>query len=333
MDFQLSNLSSVSIGYIPLRVSSDTGSTNCSALGYDASYQFVLIPIIYMILFVVGIVGNTVIIVGLTCCIQAKSVANIYIVNLAIADLSFVATLPFWAIDMSVKYKWVFGSCMCKLCATLSSVNMYASIFFLTCLGADRYYSIVHPIEAHGKRTLTKAKMIILFVWLSSIAVSTPTIFFRQTYYSSYSHQIVCAMKYPPNSLFWHIFVYSVKFILGFFIPFIIQGICYVLIYKKILASAKAKRKKTKSDNVLRAVVAMVLAFFICWLPFHIVNLLKLLARFKLITSCMTIHNINVVIPITVCIAYSNSCINPILYYFASKRFRNQLIKSLKRSL
>nr|DBA32995.1 TPA: hypothetical protein GDO54_000733 [Pyxicephalus adspersus] len=285
-----------------------------------------------MIIFVVGIVGNTIIIVGLTCCIQTKSVANIYIVNLAIADLAFVATLPFWAIDLSVRYKWIFGSFMCKLCATMSSVNMYASIFLLTCLSADRYYSIVRPIEALGKRTLTKAKMITVFVWVSAFAVSTPTMFLRQTYYSRYSLHTVCSMKYPSNSILWHIFLYSVKYIVGFLIPFVIQGMCYFFIYKNILASAK-KQKKTKSDKVLRVVVAMVLAFFACWLPFHIVNFLKLLARFKVISNCITVHNINVVIPFTVCIAYSNSCINPIVYYFASKRFRNQLRKSLKGSL
>ncbi|XP_040197194.1 type-1 angiotensin II receptor A-like [Rana temporaria] len=333
MDIQPSNSSSVSIEYIPLRVSSDTGSTNCSAIGYDAPYQFVLIPIIYMVIFVVGTIGNTVIIVGLTCYVQAKTVANIYIVNLAIADLSFVATLPLWAIDLSGRYKWTFGSSMCKLCATLSSVNMYASIFFLTCLSADRYYSIVRPIETLGRRTLTKAKMITLVVWVSSFAVSTPTMLFRQTYYSNYSHHTVCSMKYPPNSIFWLIFLYSVKYIVGFLIPFIIQGICYFFIYKKILASAKNKQRKTKSDKILKVVLAMVLAFFVCWLPFHIINFLKLLARFRLIPSCMAIHNLNIIIPFTVCIAYSNSCINPILYYFASKRFRNKLTKSFKRSL
>lgn len=331
MDFAPWNLSSVS-GYIPVGVSSNTGSTNCSAHGFYAPYQFVLIPIIYMIIFVVGTVGNTVIIVGLTCCIPAKSVANIYIVNLATADLSFVATLPFWAIDLSGRYKWVFGSFMCKFCATISSVNMYASIFFLTCLSADRYYSIVRPIETLGKRTLTKAKIITLFVWVSSFMVSTPTMFLREAYYSSYSHHTVCSMKYPPNSIFWHILLYSIKYIVGFIIPFIIQGICYFLMYKKILASAQAKRKKSKSDNILKAVAAMALAFFLCWLPFNIVNLLKLFARFMVITSCPVIRNINVIIPFSVCIAFSNSCINPILYYFASKRFRNQLIKSFNNS-
>ncbi|XP_063813180.1 type-1 angiotensin II receptor B-like [Pseudophryne corroboree] len=331
MDLLPSNTSIELLKHVILHDASPAATGNCSSLNYDSAYHFVLIPILYMIIFIVGIIGNTVVVVGLTCCLQAKSVANIYIVNLAIADLSFLATLPLWAVDMSGKYKWIFGSTMCKFCGTMSSVNMYASIFLLTCLSIDRYFGIVCPMESLKNRTITKAKMITLIIWVSACAMSTPTMYFRQAYYSNNFHHTVCTMKYPTNSMFWPIFVESMKYVVGFVVPFCIQGICYWLIYKIILASNRVK--KTKSENILKVVVSMVLAFLICWLPFHIFNLLKLLARFQIIQNCAVIHTINVVIPFTVCIAFSNSCVNPILYCFASKRFRNQLIKVLKRSL
>ncbi|KAM4047420.1 type-2 angiotensin II receptor-like [Anomaloglossus baeobatrachus] len=312
---------------------SAVGRTNCSHLKNGAPYHFVLIPILYIIIFLIGIVGNMIILVGLTCCLHKKSVANIYIVNLAIADLFFVATLPLWAVDISGKYKWIFGYAMCKFCAIVSSVNMYASIFLLTCLSIDRYFGIVRPMESLKKRTLAKAKIVTVLIWVLAFVMSTPSMYFRQTYYSYHSHHIVCAMRYPPNSLFWPIFVDSMKYVVGFVIPFIIQGICYCMIYKIILNSAKNKVKKTKSDKILRVVVSMVLAFLICWLPLHIMNIFKLLARFGIITNCGTINNVNVLIPFTISIAFSNSCVNPILYYFASNRFRSQLIKTLKGSL
>ncbi|KAG8586043.1 hypothetical protein GDO81_005220 [Engystomops pustulosus] len=286
-----------------------------------------------MLIFITGIFGNMVIMVGLTCCLHKKSVANIYIVNLAMADLLFVATLPLWAVDLSGKYKWIFGSTMCKLCGAISSVNMYASIFLLTCLSIDRYFSIVRPMESLKKRTLTKAKIVTLLIWVSAFVMSTPSMYFRQAYLSPLSNHIVCAMRYPPKSRFWPIFVDSMKYVVGFVIPFSIQGICYYMIYKMILKSAKNKVKKTKSDKILKVVVSMVLAFLICWLPLHIMNLFKLLGRFGIITNCGTINNLNVLIPFTVCIAFSNSCVNPLLYYFASNRFRSQIIKALKGSL
>ncbi|KAG9492029.1 hypothetical protein GDO78_000512, partial [Eleutherodactylus coqui] len=285
-----------------------------------------------MLIFITGVVGNMIILVGLTC-LHKTSVANIYIVNLAIADLFFLTTLPLWAVDLAGKYKWIFGSTMCKLCGVMSTVNMYASIFLITCLSIDRYFCIVCPMESLKKRTLIKARIVALLIWISAFVMSSPSMYFRQTYYSHYSRQIICGMRYPPNSLFWPIFLDSMKYVVGFVIPFLVQGICYCMIYKIILESAKNKVKKSKSDKILKVVVSMVLAFLICWLPLHILNIFKWLARFGIITNCGTIHSLNVVIPFTLCAAFSNSCVNPVLYCFAGKRFQRQFVKALKGSI
>uniref|UniRef100_A0A8C5QFT8 Type-1 angiotensin II receptor n=1 Tax=Leptobrachium leishanense TaxID=445787 RepID=A0A8C5QFT8_9ANUR len=304
---------------------------SCLVLTDDFAFVFLLVPIFHIIIFIVGVIGNTIIILGLTCCIQNKTVANVYIVNLAIADLFFVATLPLWAVNVAEKYKWTFGSFMCKVCASMSSLNMYASIFLLTCLSIDRFHAIVHPVKSLSRRTPTRAKISAAIVWLSAVAATSPTMYFRQTYKSELRHYTVCSMKYPQNSIFWMTFVELMKNIVGFLIPFILQGICYILIYKKML-SPKNKGKREKSDKVLKIVMAMAFAFVICWLPFHIANLLNLLIRLNIITTCATVRIIKAITPITICIAFSNSCVNPILYYFASKRFRNQFVNALRRS-
>ncbi|OCT95585.1 hypothetical protein XELAEV_18013273mg [Xenopus laevis] len=273
-----------------------------------------------------------IIVIGLTCFLQAKTVANIYIVNLAIADLSFVATLPLWAVSMAAKYEWTFGSFMCKFCATMSSMNMFSSIFLLTCLSIDRYFGIVHPMRSLKWRTQAKAKIVTFIVWASACAASFPTMYFRETYYSKKHQIITCAMKYPKQRVFWPNFVDLMKNIFGFVIPFLIQGGCYCLIYKNVLASKKSKVKNAKSDNILKVVLAMVSAFIVCWLPFQIASFLKVLVRITWISNCKVAQIINAVMPVTVCIAFSNSCVNPILYFFASKRFRNQLAIALRKS-
>ncbi|KAM4702038.1 type-1 angiotensin II receptor-like [Discoglossus pictus] len=315
-----------------LSTSASPTSAHCSSLTEEFAFVFILVPVFYIIVFIVGIVGNSVIVVGLTCCLQLKSVANIYIVNLAVADLLFVATLPLWAVNMSDKYHWIFGSFMCKLCATMSSVNMYASIFLLTCLSIDRYFGIVHPMKSLKRRTQTKAKIATFVVWVSACITSSPTMYFRQTFHSTVHHHTVCSMKYPPNSIFWPTFVDLMKNVVGFVMPFILQGVYYYLIYKNMLTSQKNKWKKTKSDKILRIVVTMVCAFLVCWLPFQIATFLMVLVRLHIITACKIVRVIHAIMPITVCIAFSNSCVNPFLYYFASKRFRGQLLKALRRS-
>ncbi|XP_075449269.1 type-1 angiotensin II receptor-like [Ascaphus truei] len=332
-----STTSNASFGSIPnitsLASAGPPTSVHCSTLTDDFAFVFVLVPIFYIVIFIVGIVGNTIIVVGLTCCLQSKSVANIYIVNLAIADLAFVATLPLWAVNLSTHYKWIFGSFMCKFCAAMSSVNMYSSIFLLTCLSIDRYYGFAHPMKSLNRRTQAKAKIATLVIWILAGATSIPIMFFRQTYYSKVLLHTVCAMKYPENSVFWPTFLDLMKNVVGFVIPFILQGICYCLIYKNILPSPKNKVTRTKSDKVLKIVLTMEFAFIICWLPFQVASFLKVLVRLNIITACKTIRVVHAIMPIATSIAFSNSCVNPILYFFASKRFRNQLIKALRRSL
>ncbi|KAJ7310390.1 hypothetical protein JRQ81_007304 [Phrynocephalus forsythii] len=52
-----------------------------------SSYQFVLIPVLYCIIFILGLVGNSIVIAVLCWQRNPKTVANIYILNLAVADL------------------------------------------------------------------------------------------------------------------------------------------------------------------------------------------------------------------------------------------------------
>ncbi|XP_029459035.1 type-1 angiotensin II receptor-like [Rhinatrema bivittatum] len=309
-------------------------SLQCTSFGNEYAFIYVLVPTFYIIVFTVGLIGNIIIVVALTCWLPSRSVANIYIVNLAIANLLFVATLPFWAISMFSQYQWPFGSVMCKLCGTLSAMNMYSSIFFITCLSIDLYLAIVDPLKSLSRRTPRNERILALVVWISACAASTPTIWFRQTYYSKLYLETICDMKYPENSNdFWATFVNLMKSTVGFIIPFLLQGICYCLIYKNLLHSPKNKVIKTKNDKVLRAVVAIVLAFLLCWLPFQVVNFLQVLIQFNIITDCKTIGAISATVPITISIAFANSCINPILYCVAGGPFRNQLMATLRRGL
>lgn len=87
---------------------------------------FVLVGSIYMLIFIVGALGNAIVIYGFTRNRKLyNTVSNSYIWHLAISDFIFVCTLPFWAVDYFNKHSWVFGTFMCKLCRSVSRINMY----------------------------------------------------------------------------------------------------------------------------------------------------------------------------------------------------------------
>ncbi|XP_059874896.1 apelin receptor isoform X2 [Delphinus delphis] len=117
-----------------------------------------LIPAIYMLVFLLGTTGNGLVLWTLFRSSREKRrSADIFIASLAVADLTFVVTLPLWATYTYRDYDWPFGAFACKLSSYLIFVNMYASVFCLTGLSFDRYLAIVRPVANARLRLRTIA--------------------------------------------------------------------------------------------------------------------------------------------------------------------------------
>ena len=140
----------------------------------------VVLPTVYLVISAIGIVGNSLVILVLRK-ITLKSITDILVQNLAAADLMFAMFLPFWAVE---KYEqgillqinpwwalndwkvdenlgmWRFGSFMCQFISFIFLLNLYASVYFLTALSVDRYYSVCFPIHSRKVRNGTVGLLI-----------------------------------------------------------------------------------------------------------------------------------------------------------------------------
>uniref|UniRef100_A0A8C4SVY8 Type-1 angiotensin II receptor n=1 Tax=Erpetoichthys calabaricus TaxID=27687 RepID=A0A8C4SVY8_ERPCA len=274
-----------------------------SVLLYD--FHSFLIPTIYDTIFVVGFIGNTIIIVFRCLKVSRKTVAITYILNLAIADLLFLLSLPLWA----VYYNWTFGTFLCKICGAVLSVNLYASIFFITCMSSQ------------SRRSLCQAEIITMMVWSLAFFSTLPTIYFRNTYYLEKYKVTACIIDFPQDDFpAWSDALGLMKNMLGFLVPFSIFISCRIGIEKYLLKTPYLEINKHKRDKVLWMVLAVVLAFFICWFPFHILTFLDVLTMLNLITSCKTAV-IDTLMPLTLCVAFANSSVYPLLYCFVGNDF------------
>ncbi|KAH1184545.1 hypothetical protein KIL84_012486 [Mauremys mutica] len=109
----------------------------------DWEVSFSLLPVPYMLVFVLGLSGNGLVIFTVWRGPRAKRrSANTYIGNLALADLAFVVTL-LWATYMALRFHWPFGSALCKLSSYLVLLHMFTSAFCLDCLNFEHYLAIV----------------------------------------------------------------------------------------------------------------------------------------------------------------------------------------------
>ncbi|XP_077084061.1 type-1 angiotensin II receptor B [Siphateles boraxobius] len=304
----------------------------CNMTG-NHKFIFTFIPIVYSCNFIIGIVGNSLVVAVIYFCLKLKTVANIFVLNLAVSDLTFLLTLPIWAIYTATGYQWLFGSFLCKAIAGMVLFNLYTSIFFLTALSIDRYLAIVHPVRSRRCRTVVYARVTCIMVWVVAFLLSLPTALIRKTHLIHNINVTVCAILDKGDLSNVLVTLSLMKSVLGFLLPITIILTCYCLIGRALLKARDIQRNsRSNGDEVLSMLAAAVLSFFLCWAPHQILNFMDMFLLLKVITNCDVIEIIDTGMPFTICIAFFNSCMNPILYGFVGKNFRKNLLKLLRCS-
>uniref|UniRef100_A0A3P8SYW5 G-protein coupled receptors family 1 profile domain-containing protein n=1 Tax=Amphiprion percula TaxID=161767 RepID=A0A3P8SYW5_AMPPE len=277
--------------------------------------------VISLTVFVVGLIGNTLAIYVVLRYAKMKTVTNIYILNLAVADELYILGLPFLTTQNVLSY-WPFGSFLCRTVMTADSMNQFTSIFCLTVMSIDRYLAVVHPIRSTKWRHPRVAKKVNAAVWAVSFVVVLPVVIFSDVQDTFNS----CNMIWPEPKDVW-----STAFILytatvGFFGPLLIICLCYLLIVIKVKSSgarAGFTKRRRSERKVTRMVVVIVVVFVLCWLPFFIINMVNLVVIIPESSATAGIYFFAVIL------SYANSCANPVLYGFLSDNFQQSFRKVL----
>ncbi|KAJ3606954.1 hypothetical protein NHX12_026470 [Muraenolepis orangiensis] len=281
--------------------------------GMSGSHPFIftLVPVVYGFNFVIGVVGNGLVVAVIYRYMKLKTVANVFVLNLAISDLTFLITLPMWATFTATGYYWPFGSFLCKASAGLVIFNLYTSIFFLTALSVDRYLAIVHP-PAH-RADAGRAQ--------------------HQQREHINNENTVCGTLHPKDAVKRQRLLLAIslmKSLLGFLAPFLVLITCYCLIGRALLGARRIQKSaRSRDDEVLRMLAAAVLAFFLCWVPHQVFHFLQMLYQLKVLVDCPILEVIDTAMPFTICVAYFNSCVNPIVYGFVGRNFRRNMLRLL----
>ncbi|KAM9309888.1 chemerin-like receptor 1 [Pholidichthys leucotaenia] len=269
--------------------------------------------VFYCLIFIVGTVGNG-LVIYVTGFRMKKTVNSIWFVNLALADFLFTAFMIFQIISVSQNGIWPFGNIMCKLSNFVSTHNMFASIFLLTAISLDRCLSTWVVVWAQNKRTVLKAQVICVIIWVTAGFCSTPYATFRAALTKNGTRK--CGYLSMTSLQIRSLYIF--RFVIGFLIPFLVILVSYVAI--AIRAGRLQKKRKNRSRRII---LSIILAFFICWLPYHIVSFLELtLGKDKR-------KIVGAVGRLTVCLGFTNSCLNPILYVFMCDEFQKKLKQSI----
>ncbi|XP_069786665.1 C-C chemokine receptor type 6a [Narcine bancroftii] len=282
----------------------------------------IFITILYSITTVIAIIGNGLVVLTYLFYKGIRSMTDVYLMNLAIADIFFVITLPFRAVE--VTEGWIFDDIGCKILESIYSINFYSGMFLLTVISIDRYISIVHATKSfnYKVKALLYSKIICLAIWLAGIIVTLPTFIFSTKYLLQTSRKVVCNIRYPKNiSSIGKVITPTIQLTLGFFIPLLIMVYCYSLIIKTLLQTKNRQRNKA-----FRIVIAVVASFVTCQVPYNVVVGYGLFRT----TDCNIFQTKFILNKVTQSFAFFHCCLNPFLYAFISVKFRFYFLKIIQ---
>lgn len=296
----------------------DPAFFNTSSNGSQEHERFLkfhkfFLPSMYLVVFVCGLLGNSLVLVVHIFYQKLRSLTDVFLMNLPLADLVFVCTLPFWA--YASIHEWVFGNVLCKTLLGIYTLNFYTSMLILTCITADRFVAVVRATKAYNQqaRRMAWGKAMCLVIWVISLLVSLPQIIYGNV---RSLDKLICGYHDEEITTV----VLATQMTLGFFLPLLAMAVCYSVIIKTLLRARGFRKHKS-----LKIIFLVVAVFLLTQTPFNLVKLLRSTSwEYHTMTS---FHYATVV---TEAIAYLRACLNPVLYAFVGLKFRRNVWKLMK---
>lgn len=290
----------------------------------------VFLPIVYIIVFVVGLPANAMAIWVFLIRTKKKHPSCIYMANLALADLLFVIWTPLKIAYHLNGNNWTYGEPLCKVLVSFFYGNMYCSVLFIACLSVQRYWVVAHPLSHHRKNNKVAVGVCVAvwaFIWLTS----TPLYLYNHTaelrepnVTTCHDVSVIHDLQDPFPSVQLPFYYFTLMAFFVFLIPCTVIVVAYILLLR---ALGNKMEESTAQQNRQKAVVLIVIVlvtFLVCFIPSNIM----LVVHYFLLKDGVVNNGYSFYIS-TLCLASLNSCLDPFIYYFVSEDFRNQVKNTL----
>ncbi|XP_034426936.1 C-C chemokine receptor type 10 [Hippoglossus hippoglossus] len=278
---------------------------------------------VFCLIFLLGMLGNCLVIAtfALYRRLRLRSMTDVFLFHLALADLLLLLTLPLQAVDTHLG--WIFSVPLCKATRACYAVNTYSGLLLLACISVDRYLVVARAQEMLRLRSqiLRGGKMAALGVWVVAVLLSLPEILFSGVSELGIddSVQYYCGVlksgkvKMATNGAIIAVFCVSL----------FVMVTCYSLIARVLWEGNRHRRgKRWHRQRTLKLMVALVLLFLLFQLPYTVVLSRKIAGQF-----CGLLLEY-----VTCTLAYARCCLNPVLYALVGVRFRSDVLRLVRDS-
>uniref|UniRef100_A0A4X1TDX5 Neuropeptide FF receptor 1 n=1 Tax=Sus scrofa TaxID=9823 RepID=A0A4X1TDX5_PIG len=334
--FQLSNSSQA-----PSQNGSDAETTPATSLTFSSYYQHsspvaAMFIVAYVLIFLLCMVGNTLVCFVVLKNRRMRTVTNMFILNLAVSDLLVgIFCMPTTLVDNLIT-GWPFDNATCKMSGLVQGMSVSASVFTLVAIAVERFRYIVHPFRE--KLTLRKALVTIAVIWALALLIMCPSAVTLTVTREEHHFMVDARNRSYPLYSCWEAWpekgmrkVYTtVLFSHIYLAPLALIVVMYARIARKLCkaqgparageeAAAEGSRGARRRARVVHMLVMVALFFTLSWLPLWV--LLLLIDYGQL--SEPQLHLVTVyAFPFAHWLAFFNSSANPIIYSYFNENFR-----------
>ncbi|XP_045903816.1 endothelin receptor type Aa [Micropterus dolomieu] len=303
------------------------------------NYYFKYINTVIAInVFVIGLVGNVTL---LRIIYQHKCMRNgpnALIASLALGDLLYIIIAIPINVYKLLASRWPFydsvvGLCLCKMVPFLQKSSVGITVLNLCALSVDRYRAVASWSRVQGVGIPLITGIEIVSIWVLSLFLAVPEAIGFDMITFSYENKTIHTCMLNPKGGFME-FYRDAKdwWLFGFYfcVPLTCTAVFYTLMTSEMLNHRKGSLRIALSEHlkqrreVAKVVFCLVLIFALCWFPLHLSRILKKMVYNGTDEARCELHNFLLVMDyLSINLATINSCINPIILYFVSKKFKN----------
>lgn len=293
--------------------------------------------------------------------VRQRNELGVYLINLSVADLLYIATLPLW-IDYFLQHDdWIHGQESCKLFGFIFYTNIYVSIAFLCCISLDRYLAVAYPLRFAKVRrvktgrqvealtfendlrprqtqvmvlcflslcVLRAAVLVSAVVWITEVVANSAPLFHDELFQDHFNHTF-CFEKYPMQD--WVAGMNLYRTFLGFLAPWTAMLVAYrgILVAVRCNVSTEQQEKA----KIQRLALSLILIVLLCFGPYHVLLLVRSVMFLRKPCDCGSEESLFAAYHVSLALTSLNCVADPILYCFVNEGARHDVGRALSALL
>lgn len=284
--------------------------------------------ILYIIIFIVSVPCNM-LAVWVFFHSRSSSSSKVFLLNLAIADMCYVLVLPMRMIYHTSNNDWPLGDVSCRFVGFLFFINLYCSMYLITCIGLDRLLAINFPLKCQSLRKSKNAKVVCAILWVLVTCSMVPVLFSPQTvtFSSSWRNVTICNQLYLEKISFKALLSTAV----AISIPLVFLMVSYILILLKLRVMTFDQRMPVQSKAV-RMILLTLTTFIVAFVPYHVHRFLYIERHRHSKLSDFEIRSLAFGNRLTSALTCVSGIMDPVMYFFLARNYQKTLLQMCARA-